>query len=211
MANKIKEGKNTYWLDAEGNKYNEKIIKGTPSYLRDALVEKIVSQAQQMQMILLNMKKEWEREISEYLQKAAQHEGLDEYPGGGTTLWNFDMSKSVTVDISKKMVFDERLRLAQAKINEVIESRSEGSDQLLVNLVNSAFKLNKAGEADYRQLLQLRKQQCEDPLWKEAMELIANCMSLHSTKTYYYPKVKGDDGKMVTVVIDFASLSTKDA
>lgn len=205
MANIIKEGKTKYWLDGEGNKVPEAVIKGTHHHTRDQLVCKMVSEAKQLQTIIRNKKRQWERELREYLDGVAKQEGLDEWVGG-TTIFNFAMSESVSIKIAKKMIFDERLQLAKQKIDALIASRSDGSDPLIVSLVERAFKLDNKGEVDYKQMIGLRQIQCDDPLWLEAMDLIADSQKVQSTKTYYYCQEKDETGKMVTITLDFAAL-----
>lgn len=205
MADKIKEGRTTYWLDGEGNKVPESFIKGTHHETRDQLVCRQVAEARQLQKIIQSKKRQWESEIRKHLDKMAAQEGLEEWVGG-TTIYNFRMNESVSIRIAKKWQFDEKLQLAKQKIDAVIASRSGGSDELIVSLVNRAFKVDSKGEVDYRQMLSLRQQPCDDPLWKEAMDLIADSQKVQSTKTYYYFQEQDETGKMVTITLDFAAL-----
>jgi hypothetical protein len=76
------------------------------------------------------------------------------------------MDESISIKIAKKWTFDEKLQIAKAKIDKVITSRSEGSDDLIVALVNRAFRVDSKGEVDAREMVGLRQYKCEDPLWK---------------------------------------------
>lgn len=203
MAKIVKKGKTVLWIDGEGVETPEKHIdKGIKA--RDAFVSKQVSKARQMHVVLKNFKRQMETEIADFLQSSAQREG-EEWTGG-TTLYNFSMDESISIKVAKKWTFDEKLQIAKQKIDRVIESRSEGSDELIVGLVNKAFKVDSKGEIDGRQMIGLRQFKVEDPLWKEAMDLIADSQQLQSTKTYFYFQEAGADGKMVSIVLDFAAL-----
>lgn len=203
MAKTIKNGKTVYWIDGEGvetpEKYIDKSLKD-----RDAFVSKQVAKARQMHMLISNFKKQMESDLARFLEMSAQREGEEWI--GGTTLWNFSMDESITIKVAKRWTFDEKLQIAKQKIDRVIANRSEGSDDLIVALVNRAFKVDSKGEVDAKQMIGLRQLKVDDELWNEAMELIADSQKVQSTKTYFYFQEAGADGKMVSIVLDFAAL-----
>lgn len=203
MAKTVKNGKTVYWIDGEGvetpEKYIDKSLKD-----RDAFVSKQVAKARQMHMLISNFKKQMESDLARFLEISAQREGEEWI--GGTTLWNFSMDESITIKVAKKWIFDEKLQIAKQKIDRVIANRSEGSDDLIVALVNRAFRVDSKGEVDAKQMIGLRQMKVDDELWNEAMELIADSQKVQSTKTYFYFQEAGEDGKMVTITLDFAAL-----
>jgi len=203
MAKSIKKGKIEFWIDGEGMetpvKYIDKNIKD-----RDAFVTRLISKAKQMHMILANFKNQVSGEIANFLEDTAARE-CEEWVGG-TTLWNFSMDAAIKISVAKKWTFDEKLQVAKQKIDRVIANRSEGADELIVALVNRAFNVDSKGEVDARQMISLRQLKVDDQLWQEAMELIADSQTMQSTKTYFYFQEAGADGKMSTIVLDFAAL-----
>lgn len=203
MAKKIKKGKVVMWVDGSGAEVPEKYIDPVLKE-RDKFVSRQVAKARQMRMLLTNFKRAVEAELADFLAETAARAG--EEWAGGTTLYNFSMDEAVTIKVHKYWAFDERLQLAKQKIDKVIEQRSEGADELIVALVNRAFKVNSRGQVDSRELIGLRQMKVDDPLWQEAMEMIADSMLLQDTKTYFYFQQAGEDGKMERIVLDFASL-----
>lgn len=203
MAKKIKKGKVVMWVDGSGAEVPEKYIDPVLQE-RDKFVSRQVAKARQMRMLLTNFKRAVEAELADFLAETAARAG--EEWAGGTTLYNFSMDEAVTIKVHKYWAFDERLQLAKQKIDKVIEQRSEGADELIVALVNRAFKVNSRGQVDSRELIGLRQMKVDDPLWQEAMEMIADSMLLQDTKTYFYFQQAGEDGKMERIVLDFASL-----
>jgi len=203
MAKKLKRGKLVMWIDGQGLEVPEKYIKESDKS-RDIMVGNLVNKARQLHMVIKNAKRQMEQEIADFLQDSAKREG-EEWVGG-TTLYNFSMDEAIVVRIAKKWTFDEKLQLAKAKIDKVIEARSEGSDDLIVALVNRAFKVDSKGEVDAQQLIGLRQMKVDDKLWQEAMELIADSQKVQSTKTYFYFQESGEDGKLKSIVLDFAAL-----
>lgn len=203
MAKKIKKGKLCYWIDGDGVEVPEKYIKDS-DISRDILVGNMVNKARQLNMIIKNAKLQMEQAIADYLKDTAAREG--ETWTGGTTLYSFSMDEAITIRVAKKWTFDEKLQIAKQKIDRVIESRSEGSDELIVALVNRAFKVDSKGEVDARQMIGLRQLKVEDPHWQEAMDLIADSQKVQSSKTYFYFQESGEDGKLKSIVLDFAAL-----
>lgn len=203
MAKIVKKGNARYWVDGEGVETPEKYIDPRIKE-RDAFVSRLVEKARQMNLVLTNFKRQMETEIADFLQESAQREG-EEWVGG-TTLWNFSMDESVVIKVARRWTFDENLQLAKQKIDRVIENRSEGSDDLIVALVNRAFKVDTRGEVDAKQMWGLRQLKVDDALWNEAMDLIADAQKVQSTKTYFYFQQAGLDGKMESILLDFASL-----
>lgn len=203
MAKKIKKGKVVMWVDGSGAEVPEKYVDPVLKE-RDKFVSRQVAKARQMRMLLTNFKRAVEAELADFLAETAARAG--EEWAGGTTLYNFSMDEAVTIKVHKYWAFDERLQLAKQKIDKVIEQRSEGADELIVALVNRAFKVNSRGQVDSRELIGLRQMKVDDPLWQEAMEMIADSMLLQDTKTYFYFQQAGEDGKMERIVLDFASL-----
>lgn len=203
MAKTVKRGKIVMWVDGAGIEVPEKYIAPAEKN-RDAMVSRLVGKARRLNQIIKNEKLLMEREIAAFLQDTAKREG-EEWVGG-TTLYNFSMDEAIAIKIAKKWTFDEKLQLAKQKIDRVIESRSANSDELIVTLVNRAFAVDSKGEVDARQLIGLRQIKVDDSLWNEAMELIADSQKVQSTKTYFYFQVAGEDGKMKSIVLDFAAL-----
>lgn len=203
MPKTVKRGKLVMWIDGEGLEIPEKYIKDADKS-RDVLVSRLVGKARQLSTIIRNAKRQMEQEIADYLQDTAKREG--EVWIGGTTLHNFSMDEAIKIAIAKKWTFDEKLNLAKQKIDKCIEAWSGESNEKLVALVNRAFKVDSKGEVDAQQVIGLRQFNFEDELWKEAMELIADSQKVQSTKTYFYFQEAGEDGKLRSIVLDFAAL-----
>ncbi len=203
MAKKVKRGKVVMWLDGAGLEVPEKYIKDSDKS-RDQLVSRLVGKAKQLNMVITNAKRQMEQEIANYLQDTALREG-EEWVGG-TTLWDFSMDQAISIKIAKRWTFDEKLNLAKQKIDKCIESWSAGSDEKIITLVNRAFKVDSKGEVDAREIISLRQYNFTDELWKEAMDLIADSQKVQSTKTYFYFQEAQPDGKLKSIVLDFAAL-----
>lgn len=203
MPKTAKRGKTLMWIDGQGIEVPEKYIKDEDKR-RDKLVTYLVERARWLNAIIKAEKAAMEARIVAHLEATAKREG-EEWKGG-TTLYNFSMDEAVAIKIAKKWTFDEKLNLAKAKIDKCITAWGDGSNAKLVALVNRAFDVDSKGEVDAKQIMGLRQFNFDDPLWLEAMDLIADAQKVQSTKTYFYFQEAGEDGKMRSITLDFAAL-----
>ncbi|MCB5262565.1 MAG: DUF3164 family protein [Candidatus Cloacimonetes bacterium] len=202
MAKK-KKATDRVWIDGQGQEVPEKYVPAQDRR-RDELVAGLVNRARRLNIIIANEKAIMSRTIANHLEEIAAERGVEWE--GGTTLYNFSMTEAVTVKVAKRFTFDENLNLAKLKIDECIRSWSPGSNDKIVALVMNAFNVDSRGEVDAKQIIGLRRYNFTDPPWLEAMELIATAQKVLETKTYFYFQEAGEDGKLRSIVLDFAAL-----
>lgn len=193
-------GKARYLTDELGDKVNVKYVH--PSDLkRHDMVEDIFKQIGKLQTEIARAKRDVQTKIKAYLEEVAAEYGEDWK--GNATLNNFNSSKQVEVKIANQLTFDERLQVAKTKIDNCIKSWGKGSSQKIIALVNRAFKVDKKGSVDAKQILSLRTLNFDDPEWKEAMEIISDAIKVESTKEFIYFRVRNDKGIWITVPLNF--------
>jgi len=203
MAKKeVKNGKR-FWIDAEGNPIPESYVsKGDKK--RDRLVEKLFKQAEKMNLKLKQMKENHLHEIERFLGEVAAEYGTDWK--GNAELRNFSQDKEISVQINKKIAFNEKLQIARVKINQCIEKWSEDTDMKIRVLINRAFKVDAKGNLDSKLILSLRSIKIKDKLWMEAMELISESIQIEYSKKYLHFRFKDANGKWQTISLNFSHL-----
>ena len=201
MAQVIKRGRATYWVDQDGLEVPKKYLKDV-EIKRDKAVTEIFDKIGKLQAEMKQTKEEVEEAIAGFLaERAKEH---DEDWQGNATLYDFSKEKMIEVKISKKLAFDESLQIAKSKIDQCIKSWSKGSGQKIKALVNKAFKVDRKGDVDAKTILSLKDMDFEDELWQEAMKIIADSVTVKNTKTYYNFKVKDDAGNMKPIQLNFS-------
>ncbi len=205
MAIKDEKGN---WLDGAGHavppQYIAKIDRD-----RDAMVERILKQVEAEHERLVKLKAKITGEIERYLTKAAKEAGLKENPGGNYTFTSFSGDKQVELKVAKFIEFDERLKFAKAKIDACLERWSEGANGNLKVIVYDAFKVDEKGKVDTKRILGLRKLKIpsKEKEWHEAMDLIAQAVTINGKKAYLHFRKRNFETKVwETVRLDFASL-----
>lgn len=203
MTKEVVENEVRYWIDPQGIKVPYVHI---PMQVRkrERLVNSLIRRAKRLQARVAKDKEVMEEAIRNYLAELAADE--DEEWVGNALVRNFHGDLAVQVTVSNNMVFDERLTLAKAKIDKYLLRIGRDANPHLIAIVNDVFRVNQTGRVDTKLVLGLRKHEINDPLWKEAMDLISSSLRVQSSKTYFYFQEANEDGKLETIVLDFNKL-----
>lgn len=124
---------------------------------------------------------------------------------GNYSLFSFDKSVRLEVNVSDRIEFDENIEFAQFKLNEFINVKTTGSDNELRELINNAFTTSK-GRLDTKRILGLFSLKISHPLWVEAMELIKKSISTNNTVRYLTIALRNEFGKYEQVNLNFSNL-----
>lgn len=124
---------------------------------------------------------------------------------GNYSLFSFDKSVKLEVNVSDRIEFDENINFAQIKLNDFISAKTSGADSELRELINNAFTTSK-GRLDTKRILGLFTLKINHPLWVEAMELIKKSISTNSTVRYLTISVRDAMGKYEQVNLNFSNL-----
>jgi hypothetical protein len=198
--------KQVYWVDANGNKVpvealDEEVIA------EDTLVSKLITKAHELQEHIKMVKAEMAVMINANL--ATKAGKIKKEWKGNAVLRDFSRDKAVFKKIGRFLTFDNNLQLAKQLIDDCIVAWGGDSNANLVAIVSKAFDVNQAGKVDAKEILGLRKLKIigeKADVWKRAMDLIADAITVASTKDYFYFQEKDEKGVMRTIVLDFSSL-----
>jgi len=176
--------------------------------LRDELVSNIAATFIAERETLRQLKQTVLDEIAAFVQLSAEQ--YDTKLGGkkgNINIMSFDGAYKVSVQISEYIIFDERLQVAKALIDECIHDWSNGADDKILTLVNDAFQVDKQGNVSTSRILGLRRLKIEDDKWQQAMQAIADSMTTAGSKTYIraYERV-GSTDQWKVISLDFAAL-----
>ena len=166
---------------------------------RHEIVEKNHADILAIQQFIASRMEEVRNRTKGYLMKISEKFG--EKWQGNAELYNFSQTKKTTIKIAKKLVFDEKLQIAKTKIDKCVKRWSKGSDDKIVVLINDAFKVDKKGNLDAKQILSLRNKKFNDQEWKEAMDLISEAVMVESTKEYINQYVRDEDNSFHIISI----------
>jgi len=176
--------------------------------MRDELVGQIAATFIAERAALSSLKQTVLGEITTFLDISAEQYNVKRGgKKGNVTLMSFDGRYKVAMQIAEYIIFDERLQVAKTLIDECIHSWSNGADDKILTLVNDAFQVDKQGNVSTTRILGLRRLKIDDEQWQQAMQAIADSMSVSGSKAYIrvYERV-GQEDKWQVVSLDFSAL-----
>lgn len=170
---------------------------------RDDLVRGIVTQAKEMSTLIGDFKVEVMGDIEAFVELSAER--FDTKLGGGKgniTLMSYDGRYKVQRSIGEHLIFDERLQVAKALIDDCINTWSEGSRDEIRVLINDAFQVDQQGKVNTQRILGLRRLAITDKRWSKAMNAIGESIQIAGTKAYIRVYERQADGSFQQIRLD---------
>lgn len=183
--------KENYMQDAQGRLVPKSVVKPI-DVLRDDIVKSLINEAKSVSKTMYDFKAKVFTEIASFIDIS-----LEQYnvklggKKGNVTLLSYDGKYKIDRHYAEKISFGEQLVAAKALIDECIKEWSTGANEYLITLVNKAFEVDKYGNVSSTEILALRRHNFPDPKWQEAMQAIADAITITSSKNYirFYERV----------------------
>lgn len=200
-----RESKKRVWIDHTGAVIPAKYV---PSIKKkeDKTVRQIHKKALKLHKMLKDFKDEAVKLADEMYKEMAMSNQivLDDKPHN-FTLFSFDKSIKIEIQVHNRIEFDSTIDFAQQKINEFLEEKTKGIDDELIVIIQSAFKTSR-GKLDAKKIMQLFSLKINHPKWKEAMEILKNSMNVNHTKRYLNIYEKNEEGKYKMITLNYSAL-----
>jgi hypothetical protein len=152
---------------------------------RDRLVRDIINKAQELAEIIASTKGTMMTDAKAFVDLSAEEYGI-KYGGkkGNITLPTFDGKYKVVIATDDVIIFDERLQVAKALIDEMLLEWSKDAPEELITIITEAFRVDQAGKINQKAILSLRKHKFKDPRWQKAMDAISDSIQTQETREY---------------------------
>ena len=127
---------------------------------------------------------------------------------GNITLYNFDRSIKVEVNVNEPIHFDEEfIKLAKAELDALLADELEGTSSWIKGVISDAFEKSR-GELDTDKVLGLKKHasRTTDERYHKAMKFIDQAINRPTSKEYYRVWVRGDNGQYQNVQLNFSAI-----
>lgn len=204
MESQNKEVPEGYMRDGQGRLVPNDMVKPVDKARNDIVLE-IVEKALSVAGEIAEFRHKALGDIEAFIELSAEQ--YDVSLGGAkgnVTLRSFDGEYKVQRRIDENLVFDERLQVAKALIDECIHKWAKDSDPRIQVLINDAFQVDKEGSINTGRVLGLRRLDIPDVKWLEAMKIIGESLQVNGSKTYIRIYKRGPDGKDELVSLDVA-------
>lgn len=200
------EATKTEWKNHKGETVPAKYVSGYDKK-KEKVIKKLLKEAEAASKKLTELKQLMFVDgdaIDELMYKEHHMERPNEHKGN-YTYYSFDKSIRFSMKVQDVIDFDDRIRLAQEKINQFLESKSEGSDQDLMLLVNNAFKTTK-GRLDKSRIFSLYSLKINNTIWNEAIALIKESITVNHTRRYPSIAFRDQNGEYKDVQLNLSSI-----
>lgn len=203
MAEVRVDGRTKLWINPDGYEVPIRYIDKDDQN-RDKLVTEVFSDVDKLVSDLTSFKSKLAKMVDDYLDSLA-HKHNEKWKGNAVIM-DFAEKYRIDVSISDKISFDNKLQIAKSKIDSYLKGLVKKSGKEIGVLVLKAFRVDKKGNVDVKQILSLRTYGIEHPEWKEAMDLISEAIRIDSTKRYFNFKEKQEDGSWKSITLNFSAL-----
>lgn len=194
-----------YYVDAAGRLIPEEMV---PEYdkIKDQTVESVYAKLMGLREQMLAVKADTLQTITDLKRILESQYGVKFGDKNNMSFTTIDGEKRLRVDQNTIKSFDEKILVAKAKIDSLIEKWAKGSNVNLVAIVKQAFELDQSGNINVARVLSLRRLNVDDPGWKEAMDLISDSFQPVMSKQYLFMQVRQKDGRYAAIDLNFARM-----
>ena len=152
--------------------------------IKDEVVTNIFSDAKELEIRIKSFKEKSNASIQDYMSLLGNEYGVEYIGKGNISLINHSNTFKIIKAIHNFIMFDEKLQVAKALIDECITEWSNGADERIKILVLEAFKVDKSGNVSTDRVLSLRKLNIDDERWNRAMDAITDSLSVTHSREY---------------------------
>ncbi len=173
---------------------------------RDEFVRGAIARVKEYSDQLEKFKQQLADDIQAFVDLSAEKYGVKNGAVSGRLppLKTFDGKYSIVREIADVIDFDERLQIAKSLVDECLDEWGQTADSKVKTMLADAFQVNKKGRVNVQKVLGLRKFKFDDPRWKQAMEAIADSLTVAGTRAYYRMHERNDSGKYQQINLDFS-------
>lgn len=175
---------------------------------RDETVFKIIKTVETLSEELSGFKKFCHIEMDNQAKKLEGYGKIRSNSKGGFSVTNSDDTMRVTRRRDTEPVWDERASKGTQLIKDFLGDTIKKRDVSLYEILMSFLERNEKGDLEFARVMDLYKHEAkyQDERWVEGLRLIKESFSNHLKGFGYEFKVKGEDGKWTSLLLNFSSL-----
>jgi hypothetical protein len=196
------------WKDEAGNVIPANRITKSEK-LRERYTARIVKEAKAINRALTTLKAFVDGASNDIFLQVAKENDIDISKRKGNFTWyNFDHSIKIEININERIAFDKLLiNGCKEKLMTFIDNTVTGNEDFVKDLILDAFN-TATGKLDTKKVMSLLKYQdrITNPLFKEAMQLLAKSVTRPDSKMYSRVWEKNSEGEYVNIDLNYSSI-----
>ncbi len=178
--------KGDFWINKKGDEVHKGLI-GVDEQLKDELVEKLILEASNITKVLFEFKTYAFSEVETFYNLLLEKYKInikEHSKKGNLTIENYSGTAKIQIAVAERIAFDEKLKIAKAKIDEYLHEVTKDSSADVRTLITKAFEVDKKGDVNAKKILSLKSYEIKNPLWIDAMNIIDEATEIVSSKNY---------------------------
>lgn len=197
-----------YWRNTAGHLVPAELVAEIDAFRNDTVME-IAQEIEEESRRLSAKKAKWMSDVLTFIQLSGEKYGV-EVGGqkGNTTISSYDGAYRVQIAVQTRVVFDERLRLAQQLLEEYFQELTNDIPPEIRVFVQEGFAMDAEGQIRASGVLALQKYAINAPKWRRAMELIMLAIDRQTSGTYLRVSKRDKDGKFRMVPLFSTNVAT---
>lgn len=175
---------------------------------RDVMVETLVYDAQTLQMLMMEFKRKSHYIIEQMREQAFEYGDIRSNSKGGFSLRSSKTGAQVKLIRKTKVEYDERARVGEQLIREVLTDMVKKRDRNAFELISSFLAKTPEGEFQPAMIANLltHKDRYDDTRWQRGIELFTESHNTVFVSMSTEFSVKDEQGKDQPVSLTYASL-----
>jgi len=203
----IQTRKNPLWTDESGTQIPFNRLTKL-ELMQESELAKIVKDANYINGKLVSFKWHMKEACEKIIAEFMNSKGVDSIGKGNVTLFNFDRSIKVGLDISDRIIFDDlTMKACKAKFDEFLNANIDEKQEFVKEMISDAFETSR-GKLDAKKVMSLLKYETriKDETFHEALKLLKESIRRPDSKSYYRVWVKDEAGEFKNIDLNFSSI-----
>lgn len=176
--------------------------------LKEQIAGSLLKTALKINAGLLTFKTDIDKALVSVRESLIEEKKLHKKSKGNLTWYNFDRSIKIELNVNETIQFDEGLiAAAREHLDSFISKNVQGTEEVVRELINSAFQNTKGG-LDSKKVLSLMKYRTKIKAaeFQKALNLIEQSISRPSSKKYFRIWAKDVNGAYQNIDLNFSSI-----
>ncbi len=203
----IQTRKNQNWVDESGTQIPFNRLTKL-EIMQESELAKIVKEATGINSRLAAFKGHVSATCDKIVKEFMLSKKVDSIGKGNVTLFNFDRSIKLSLDVNDRIEFDDMtMKACKEKFDLFLGDNIDEKQAFVKELVNDAFSTSR-GKLDAKKVMSLLKYETriKDETFQAALVLLKESIRRPDSKSYYRVWVKDEEGSYKMIDLNFSSI-----
>lgn len=203
----IQTRKQLNWVDESGTQIPFNRLTKL-EVMNEAELAKIVKGATRINAQLNTFKENVAATCNKLVKEFMLSKKVNSIGKGNVTLFNFDRTIRLSLDINDRIEFDDiTMKACKEKFEEFLTDNIDEKQAFVKDMIRDAFSTSR-GKLDSKKVMSLMKYETriKDETYQAAIMLLKESIRRPDSKSYYRVSVKNEEGEFQAIDLNFSSI-----